>query len=429
MIGPNGSDFDRPSNSGITTVNKIIPVVLWIMVACGLVIVIGLKYANRTADNGEPDAVLIPNPSGAVMADVPWKHLPHVDRFELIDQTGNDFDSARLTGQPYLVSFFFASCPSICRDLNNQVSRLNDQLRKEDVTFVSITVDPENDTPDVLKRYAADYEAKPSRWAFLTDQEYKIKQLGEQVFRVVVDKDTHTDNILLVDKWGRYRDRFKWDDPYDMKRLIEVVKDVAAETEPPLEKIVKTRNVLAGKEPIDLNLVPWVREFHLKDQFGETFYSRDLTGQVWVANFFFTSCPTVCKEQIAYLRNLRQRLGEKSPTVVSITTDPMTDTQEVLRAFADKQNADADWKFCTGDQLLIERIGSEFFNTHTSDGHHSSKLFVVDRWGRVRGNFDWQNPADEIEMLRLIDALRAEEQPTWEREKDASVKNQSGIDL
>jgi cytochrome oxidase Cu insertion factor (SCO1/SenC/PrrC family) len=410
-------------------VTRIIPVVLWIMVACGLVVIISLRYSNRTADKGETETVVNLNPSGAVLVDVPWKHLPHVDRFQLVDQTGADYDSAELAGRPYLVSFFFASCPSICRDLNNQVSRLNDQLRKEEVAFVSITVDPENDTPEVLSRYAADYEADPRRWAFLTDQEYKIKQLGEQVFRVVVDKDTHTDNILLVDKWGRYRDRFKWDDPYDMKRLVKVVEDVATETEPPLEKIVSTRNVLAGKPPTDLNLVPWIREFHLQEGSGDTFYSRDLTGQVWIANFFFTSCPTVCKKQVAYLRNLRQRMGEKSPTIVSITTDPTNDTPEVLRRFAEQQNADMHWKFCTGDPLLIERIGSEFFNAHASGDHHSSNLFVVDRWGRVRGNFDWQDPADEIRMLKRIKALQAEDQPTWETNIKAPTDIQTGEDL
>lgn len=308
------------------------------------------------------------------------------------------------------------------------MKRLNDQLKKEDVAFVSITVDPENDTPEVLERYAQDYDADPQRWVFLTDQMYKIKQLGEQVFRVVVDKDTHTDNILLVDRWGRYRDRFKWDDPYDMKRLLQVVKDVAAEQDPPLEKTVRTRNVLAGREPINFKQIPWIREFHLTERNGEPFFSRELTGQVWIANFFFANCPEICKKQASYLRNLRERLGEQAPTIVSISTDPTNDSLEVLRNYADQLGADDRWLFCTGPQTLINRIGSEFFRAQTSTDHHSSLLYVVDRWGKVRGEFDWRDPAAEQAMLQLIEQLEAETRPQLPVDSDETLELSKGDD-
>ncbi len=395
---------------------KIVPIALWLMVICFVVALVymrgSISDSLRSGVSGQSsDQTASDDPPGAAFVDVPWKHLPDVERFQFLDQNGEQYDSANLTGRPYLVSFFFASCPSFCRDLNKRLDRLNEQLRKEDIAFVSISVDPKNDTPEVLNRYAADFNATPDRWAFLTDQEYKIKQLGEQVFQVVVDKDTHTDNILLVDKWGRYRDRFKWDDPYDMKRLVKVVKDVAAEQDPPLDQTIHTRNVLAGYEQPDLNLVPWVREFHLTERSGNKFFSRDLTGEVWIANFFFSTCPGICKEQNTYIRNLRQRLGDQLPQIVSITTDPSTDTPEVLREYAAKFDADDRWKFCTGQSLLIKRISSEFFHAHASDNHHSSLLFVMDRWGKRRGSFDWQNAEEEIAMLKLIDELKLETRP------------------
>ncbi len=405
---------------------KVVPIVLWIMAICILIVTVYLRrgvFEPATEKTGSST-----DPPGAVLVEVPWKHLPDVDRFQLKDQTGNPFDSADLIGKPYLVSFFFASCPSICRDLNSQVKRLNDQLKKEDITFVTITVDPENDTPEVLARYAQDFDADPDRWVFLTDQMYKIKQLGEQVFRVVVDKDTHTDNILLVDRWGRYRDRFKWDDPYDMKRLLQVVKDVAAEQEPPLEESVRTRNVLAGQQPINFNQVPWIREFHLTERSGAPFFSRDLTGEVWIANFFFTSCPGICQKQNTYLRNLRERLGPQAPLIVSITTDPTNDTPEVLSKFADQLEADDRWLFCTGPGLLINRISSEFFNAHATEEHHSSRLFVIDRWGNVRGNFDWQEPEEEKKMIRLIKQLESETRPQRPVDSPSALQSEAGDD-
>lgn len=393
-----------------------IPVTLWALVAIGAAF-----YFWGRSDNAHGRRAVAPEksevnrndtPQGTVIESIPWKHLPDVDRFKLTDQNGNKFDSGDLTGRPYVVSFFFASCPTFCRELNNELDRVNRALKDTDIQFLTITVDPENDTPEKLNQYAQGYDAKPDRWAFLTGQKYQLKEIGEHMFNVIVDRDTHTDNILLVDKWGRYRDRFKWDQSTDMKRFVKVCKEVAAETEPPLDGSVNTRNVLAGYEHPDLANVPWIRDFHLTERSGKKFFSRELTGEVWIGSFFFSSCPGICKDQNQYLRDLQNRLGEKAPRVVSITTDPTNDTPENLGRYAKTFGADAEnWLFCTGDSHLIKRIGSEFFKAHADGDHHSSDLFVVDRWGDVRGKFDWQEPKQEIAMLKLVEQLRAEDRP------------------
>ncbi|WP_148619089.1 SCO family protein [Mariniblastus fucicola] len=387
----------------------------------GIAVVIGLMTTKAPiAGSGNSNTGPEPsadNPPGAVIVDVPWDHLHHIDSFEMKNQDGEKFSTAQFSGEkPYLVSFFFASCPSICRDLNKQVASLNEQLKKEDVAFVTITVDPDRDTPEVLSEYAQGFDAVSPRWTFLTGQQYKIKQVGEQMFRVeVVDMANHTDNIMLVDKWGKYRDRFKWDDPYDMKRLVNVVKEVAAETKPPLGKTVRTRNAMVGREPIDLSTVQYLREFHLYTSEEKPFFSRDLTGEVWIANFFFTSCPTICKLQSKYIEGLQNRLGEHPTKLVSITTDPVTDIPATLREYARDHNADPDrWIFLTGNEKVIPRVGSEFFSAMGGVGHHSTELFVVDKWGNVRGRFDWQDAAQEVEMLSLVDSLWNESRPPGE---------------
>lgn len=395
-----------------------IPIVLWTLVAVSAAIVI---YLSVSQTSPAPDPVS-DVPEGTVLVEVPWKHLPDVDRFKMTDQNGEVFDTAELVGTPYVVSFFFADCPTFCRDLNKELERVNDALRDTEIRFLTISVDPEKDTPEVLGKYAEGFGATPDRWAFLTGQPYQLKEVGEHMFNVVVDRDTHTDNILLVDKWGRYRDRFKWDQPYDMKRFVKVAKEVAAEQEPPLNSTVTTRNVLAGFEPRDLANVPWVREFHLVERSGAKFYSRDLVGQVWIANFFFSTCPGICKKQNEYLRDLQVRLGDQCPLIVSISTKPINDTPERLREFADQLNADPQgWLFCTGNALLIKRIGAEFFHAVADEGHHSSQLFVVDRWGKVRGDFNWEDPKQEIAMLELVEELKSETRPI--RPQDAPPKD------
>lgn len=410
--------------------NKI-PILLWALVLVSAAVVFYVRSVyqpDSTTRSGQSveatDPGRVPHVNldsdGRAFAKIPWKHLPDVDRFKLIDQNGEAFDSADLNGQAYVVSFFFASCPTFCRDLNKEIERVNSALKNTDIRFVTLTVDPANDTSEVLHKYAEGFGATPDRWAFLTGQKYQLVEIGEHVFNVPVDPSTHTDNILLVDKWGRYRDRFKWDDSADMKRFIKVAKEVATESEPPIDEVIETRNVLAGLKPSNLDSVRWVRDFHLTERSGESFYSRDLVGQVWIANFFFSTCPGICKAQNEYLRNLQKRLGDQCPLVVSITTDPETDSPEVLREFATSLGADdLNWQFLTGQQLLIERIGSEFFQADSGAEHHSSLLYVVDRWGDVRGKFDWQVTSDEIEMIELIETLKTETRPP--RPEDAQT--------
>ncbi|MEE2826173.1 MAG: SCO family protein [Planctomycetota bacterium] len=391
---------------------KPIPIVLWL-----LVLIVGgatlLMQWNRSSRESEIQTVQETPSSGAVLVDVPWKHLQHVPEFELTNQEGEAFRYSDIIGKPMVVSFFFAGCPSICRDLNDQIKRLHDQLDGEDVVFLSITVDPENDTPEILNRYAKDYEATTDQWVFATGKPHKVREIGEQVFRVVVDRDTHTDNILLIDRWGKYRDRFKWDDPYDMKRFIQVAQSVISETEPPMDATVRTRNAMAGTKPDNWDTVPWIRDFFLTTSNGNEIYSRELTGETWIGNFFFTSCPGVCIEQSNYLAGLQERLKQHPAKIVSITTDPQTDTPQVLSEYARKRGAQPDqWLFATvGEDSLTKRISSEFFRAPAGNSHHSSELFVVDRWGNVRGRFDWRQPNDEVRMFQLIDELNSETVP------------------
>ncbi len=397
---------------------KIIPVVLWLLVvACGAVIV---WQATGPGKKPAPEATTVEGSDvpGAEFATIPWGHLPDIDQFVLTDQNGKAFDSAEMIGQPYAVSFFFATCPSICRDLNAQVAKLNEQLRKEDIAFVSITVDPANDTPEILNRYAQDYDAQTPRWFFLTGPKQKVVEIGAHQFNVDVTPANHTGNILLVDKWGKYRDRFKWDDAYDMKRFLEVVKDVASESAPPLSKTVRTRNALAGQKPIDLHTIPWLDEFHLTDQDNQPFFSRQLTGDVWIGNFFFIDCPGICVKQNEYLAQLQKTLKDRftgnTPTIVSITSNPSADSPERLKSLAQKLKASPEqWRFLTSDSdTLIKRVGSEFFGVAADKEDHSSLLFVVDRWGNLRGKFDWQKAEQKSEMLDLIEQLQDEEVPT-----------------
>lgn len=399
-----------------------ISIVLWLAVFVfgGL-----LFWYNRSANEGTAETQNSTgnaghtDDDGRVFADVAWKHMPSIKRFELNDQQDQKFNSKQLTGKPYAISFFFANCPSICRRLNGKVQGLVEEFEEDDLSFLSITCDPKRDTPEVLGRYAESFEADIAKWKFLTGQFYKIQEVARQ-FDVVLELNSHTDDIFLVDKWGRYRDRFKWHDPNELERFSKVAKELLEETEPPLDSVVSTRNALAGVHH-GKRKKHWLDEFFMTDQNGEEFYSRDLTGEVWIGSMFFTTCTQVCKKQNEYIRGLQDRLGDRPVNLVSISTKPSTDTPEVLATYRNDLGVEKDnWHFLTGDLTYTRRISEEFFGVPMSkNAHHTTRLFVVDRWGNLRDSFDWQEAGTEANMIELIDRLLEETNPNEQFEEQS----------
>jgi len=407
---------------------KRIGAVLWI-----LVLIYGgyriFGHLNRPQVVGDPPAAEIAGKDGAAFdgrvfaEDFPWKRLPQIDPFELTERSGQPFDSRSLAGKPYVVSFFFSRCPAVCRNLNQHIGRLANQYKESPLAFVGLSTDSKYDSPEVLAQYADSFECESDNWLLLTagSKQHIITQLARNELATKVDGDGHhTSDLFLIDRWGRFRDRFSWDDPREMKRFDQVVAEVLAETEPPLNKSISTRNVAAAyshekknKSPVP---IPWLKDFQLTDKDGQLFFSRDLTGNVWVGSFFFSRCGTVCPKQNAFLAELQSEIFGRNAKLVSITTDPEFDTPQVLRPYAKSLNAGDAWHFLTGDSDYINRIGSEFLGILAHGPHHSSQLVVVDRWGNVRGRFQWQAEAQVAEMLKLIDQLNKEQQPVFDFE-------------
>lgn len=153
------------------------------------------------------------------------RHVPEplpvtqeIPEFALIDQDGNPFGSAELEGTIYVVNFFFSSCPSICPQLMTAMADLQDLVQQSgnDIHLVSITVDPENDTPEVLRAYGEEYGADFERWHLLTGDRDDIVALVVGGFKTAVGERTeledpsvyditHSAKLILVDGQGRQR--------------------------------------------------------------------------------------------------------------------------------------------------------------------------------------------------------------------------------
>ena len=207
-------------------------VVAWSVVAGGTI----PRFGWRTPGGQSPGAL----ESLGMYGEVP--------DFALTERSGRTITRADLLGRVWLVTFVYTQCTETCPLQSAQVARLQAEFASEKgLRFVSISVDPERDTPAVLARYAERYAADPGRWWFLTGDKRAIYRLAKEGFRLgVVDPDDparpaglsqwftpepawathgskglimHSSRLVLVDRQARIRAYHLPDDEPSLARL------------------------------------------------------------------------------------------------------------------------------------------------------------------------------------------------------------------
>ncbi len=135
-----------------------------------------------------------------------------VGSFRLLNQSGKWVSDQDLKGKIIVANFFFASCTSVCPDMNAQMARLQSKTSGfDDVQLVSFTVNPERDSVSVLADYAKNLGADPERWWFLTGNKDSIYTIAREGFLVsaAAGKDAedffHSQDLILLDSQRRIR--------------------------------------------------------------------------------------------------------------------------------------------------------------------------------------------------------------------------------
>jgi protein SCO1/2 len=187
----------------------------------------------------------------------------------------------------------------------------------------------------------------------------------------------------------------------------------------PSEKTSETAELpILGERYVDDNqdtVYHSIADFAFVNQVGDTIRKEDMAGKIYVADFFFTTCPTICpvmKKEM--LRVFEQFKGEPNFRILSHTIDPTHDTQAVLKDYAEKlglPNA-ATWNFLTGDQEKIFEIGQTSYLTTTMADDlepggflHSGAFLLVDQQGRIRGVYDGTKTEQVDRLLADIPKL------------------------
>lgn len=142
--------------------------------------------------------------------------------FTFTAQDGKPFGKAQLAGKVWVADVFFTSCAGPCPVLSANIAGLaKDYANESRLRFVSFTVDPERDTPEVLTAYANRYGADFSRWTFLTGAADKLQDFAKTGLKLGSGDDAliHSEYFVLVDAKGNVRGYATGTDPEEVKKL------------------------------------------------------------------------------------------------------------------------------------------------------------------------------------------------------------------
>ncbi len=188
--------------------------------------------------------------------------------------------------------------------------------------------------------------------------------------------------ILLFGIWAvpKIVDRFQSNDIVEGERLGNVNSSANKDAE----------LLTIGKAPA----------FKLTNQDNKTITNADYLGKVYVLEFFFTTCPTICPVMNQNMLTIKdQFFGNQNFGIASITIDPKHDTPEVLKAHAKQLGVkSASWNFLTGDKDVIYSIANKGFNLYVGQNsqadagfEHSGMFALIDKEGNIRCRTDEHN--------------------------------------
>ena len=188
------------------------------ILACGAAFKFWIADRQLTSTNSSVPVLIGVIIAGWLTAAVSIAHgenLPKIKRapeFALTKQDGKRLALKELRGNVLAITFIFASCADTCPLLTAKMAGIQDRLGADfgkKIYFISITVDPERDTPEVLKQYAEGHKANPAGWAFLTGSPAEIREVAKRYgiyYKKTPRGDVdHTFLTSLVDQSGILR--------------------------------------------------------------------------------------------------------------------------------------------------------------------------------------------------------------------------------
>ena len=193
-----------------------------------LAVLVGLVIVHQWLDGGTK-----PDPALSQLA-----RYGKVPEFSLTERSGREVSSDDLRGTVWIANFIYTQCKDTCPTQTATLARLQHRLPNPGkAAIVSMTIDPDRDSPEALSVYADRFGADPQRWLFLTGPKHTLRGLAQGGFhlsavpaRTGEDKDLvilHSSRFVLVDGLGEIRGYYDSNDPQAMDRLLEHLRTLA----------------------------------------------------------------------------------------------------------------------------------------------------------------------------------------------------------
>ncbi len=318
---------------------------------------------------------------------------PSIPDVELTDQDGKPVHvySDLIRGKRVVMNFVFTTCTTICPPMGANFERLQKELAgRADVRLISVSVDPQTDTPQRLKEWGAKFHAGPG-WTLLTgpkeDVEHLLKALG--VF--TPDRADHSPLVLLGDDpAGRWTRAYGLASP---AKIVEILDGLAPETKP-----------AAADSPAH----QYFTDVELTDQDGRPrrLYSDLLAGRTVVIDVFFGDCTGSCPVVAATLAKLQAALGDRLGRdlyLLSVSVDPQTDTPARLKGYAARFNARPGWFFLTGKKENVDFALHKLGQYVEQREAHSNLLIVGnERTGLWKKVFGLSKPEEILALVKGV---------------------------
>ena len=152
-----------------------------------------------------------------------------IPAFDLVDQNSKQFTLENLEGNVWLADFIFTTCSGPCPIMTERMGMVqHDLLEIDKLKFVSFTVNPDYDTPEVLKKYAQRFDADVSTWSFVTGKYEQIQELIVEGFKMgdVEEIVFHSTRFALVDHEGNLRGYYSGTEPAEHEILTRDIQSL-----------------------------------------------------------------------------------------------------------------------------------------------------------------------------------------------------------
>src|SRR4051812_13351016 len=189
---------------------KILSGTLWGLAALSVAtVVLGVLAAKTRQEVQSISSVTVEDVPSDAAPDGALPVLFNAPAFKLLDQNDAAFTQEQLRGRPYVAAFVFTHCAGPCPMMFGKMARMQETIADKDVRLVTFTVDPERDTPAVLKQKLTDMSADEKRWVFLTGDKASVDAVARGMLQPKAQEGDspllHSENFLLFDGQGRCR--------------------------------------------------------------------------------------------------------------------------------------------------------------------------------------------------------------------------------